>query len=129
MSLHPDEYALLDQGAEEEKGLNPDGDKTDPLYILSGSGPFFTLPPPRTDSFLESLGQLVFTELYDKLKNAKRFAPDEVGAIESEMIRRGMDLPKEEPRPQPVPEPEPGQEKKEKIEEAPKKRTRKKKEM
>lgn len=55
------------------------------------------IPPPQPDPFLDALVRLVYTELSDRLKDARmRKDVGELQAIESEMIRRGMDLPSEE---------------------------------
>jgi len=66
------------------------------------------IPPPEPDPFLDSLVRLVYTELEDTLKGARRRkALDEVKAIESEMVRRGLDLPVHEPEVLPLGPPEP----------------------
>lgn len=76
------------------------------------------IPPAQFDPFLDSLTRLVWTELEVKLKDARsRNATDDAQAVESEMIRRGMDVPQEQTEaPKPAQEASKG------------KRTRKKKE-
>jgi hypothetical protein len=52
------------------------------------------IPPPQPDLFLDSLARLIYSELEGKLKEARRRNDaGDIGAVESEMIRRGMDIP------------------------------------
>ncbi len=56
------------------------------------------IPDPEPDPFLESLTRLVYNELEGKLKDCRRKGnTSDAQAVESEMLRRGMDVPKEEP--------------------------------